>query len=63
MWGFQPVREKKIRGKREEREKIREEREEMRGEWVPLSMWTSLQHLIVILTLFDHFNGLSHNIS
>ena len=31
------------------------------GEWVPCVTWMPSQHLMVILTLFDHFNDLSHD--
>ena len=52
-------------GRREKRGEMgvkrREEREE-REEWAPHDMWTPpRQYLMVILTLFNHFNGLSHN--
>ena len=40
---------------REKREKGEEGRE-----WVSRVTWTPRQYLTVILTLFDHFNGLSH---
>ena len=50
------------RGERREegRERERENREK-RGEWVSRVTWTPRQHLTVILTSFDHFNDLSHD--
>ena len=48
---------------REERGEIRDERKEKREErrkWIPRATWTPCQHLMVNLTLFDHFNGLSY---
>ena len=57
-------RREKVRERSEKRGQKREERREKRedkGEWVPRSMWTPRQHLMVNLTQFDHFNGLSYD--
>ena len=37
------------------------EKMEERGEWIPHTTWTSHQHLMIILTPFDHFNDFSYD--
>ena len=59
---------KEKRKEREEKimERRNEERErgEKRGEWVTCFTWTpSLHYITIILTLFNHFNGLSYDIN
>ena len=56
------------RGKRRKRRENREEKGEKTGgkrekSEEPRATWTSYQYLTVILTSFDHFNGMSYDMS
>ena len=52
------------RGNKKERRESRDERRGNRekiGERVLRTTWTPCQHLMIILTLFDHINSLNHD--
>ena len=58
MWFSDGGRERREkRGEREERKWKREERESGSHN----DTWTPHQHLIIILTLFDNFNGINYD--